>query len=212
MSVPESFPDRVQWRDRSELRASPRNPRRHDEAQIARIAASIRRFGWTVPLLVAGDGEIVAGEARWRAAGAAGAERLPVLVVDHLSPAERDAYRVADNRLAEAATWDEGLLATVLEDLAALDVDVGLIGFNADDLAALLRPVEQVEFPVLGEGDRAPFQQMTFVLHDDQAADVRRALEAAGLRGIAPAGPNRNRNGNALHAVCLGYLGAGHVG
>jgi len=135
------LPARLERRAVADLRPGARNPRRHDEAQIALISRSVRRFGWTNPVLVAPDGEIVAGEARWRAAVQLGLPELPVIVIDTLSPAETEAYRLADNQLALRATWDEAMLTEVLGDLARLEVDLEVLGFAERELARLLKDV-----------------------------------------------------------------------
>jgi DNA modification methylase len=122
------------------LRPSPRNPRRHGNEQIAQIARSIKAYGFNNPLLIEPSGEIIAGEARWHAAQRCGLAELPVIVLAHLTPLQREAYRVADNRLALEATWDDALLAGVLEDLKAGGEDLAPIGFSDDELATLLEP------------------------------------------------------------------------
>lgn len=120
------------------LRPSPRNPRRHAAAQLRQIEASIRAFHVCRPILARPDGEIIAGEAVWRAAQAAGHESVPVVVLAHLDARQAEAYRIADNRLALDATWDEALLAQILAELEAAAFDVPVLGFSDDDIAALL--------------------------------------------------------------------------
>ena len=131
------------------LRPSPRNPRTHDAAQIGRIADSIRRFGWTNPVLADASGEIIAGEARWRAALDLGLREVPVIVLAGLDATACEAYRLADNRLALDAGWDEELLAAVLKDLTAAEFDLGPLGFSDDELLDLLEP------PPAGDPDDA---------------------------------------------------------
>lgn len=117
---------------------SPRNPRRHPAAQVQRIADAMRSWGWTAPVLIAADGEIIAGEARWKAAGLLKLAMVPVVVLPHLDERGRDAVRLADNRLAMAASWDEELLARVLRDLETLEVAAVDLGFDEAELAALM--------------------------------------------------------------------------
>ena len=115
-----------------------RNARTHSEEQVAQIAASIAEFGFTNPILVGSDGVIVAGHGRLAAARKLGLERVPVVVLDHLTPTQRRALGVADNRIAENAGWDEQLLRIELQDLQAEGFDLDLTGFDADALAELL--------------------------------------------------------------------------
>ena len=115
-----------------------RNARTHDDGQVAKIAGSMAEFGWTVPVLVAGSGEIIAGHGRVLAARKLGLDAVPVIVLEHLTPAQRRAYRIADNRLTELGGWDEALLAGELQDLAAADFDLSLVGFEDGELDRLL--------------------------------------------------------------------------
>ncbi|MFN3595152.1 MAG: site-specific DNA-methyltransferase [Thiobacillaceae bacterium] len=115
-----------------------RNARTHSDAQIASIAASIAEFGFTNPILAGADGVIVAGHGRLAAAQRLGLATVPVVVLDHLTPTQRRALGVADNRIAEAAGWDEELLRLELQDLQAEGFDLDLTGFDADALADLL--------------------------------------------------------------------------
>lgn len=115
--------DRLELWDVHRLHPAPLNPRHHGEDDLAELAASIRRFGFRAPILATTDGEIVAGEGRWRAAQALGLKRVPVVLVEGLDAEERAAYLVPDNRIAELSRWDDaelaGLLST-LEDLAGV--------------------------------------------------------------------------------------------
>ncbi|WP_240097629.1 site-specific DNA-methyltransferase [Thermomonas flagellata] len=115
-----------------------RNARTHSQEQVAQIAASIAEFGFTNPILAGSDGVIVAGHGRLAAAQKLGLERVPVVVLDHLTPTQRRALLIADNRIAENAGWDEQLLHLELQDLQAAGLDLDLTGFDADELADLL--------------------------------------------------------------------------
>ena len=99
-------------------------------------------FGWTVPVLVAADGELIAGHGRVLAAAHLGLTEAPVLVLGHLTEAQRRAYRIADNKLTELGGWDEALLLQELQALLAEDFDLGLIGIPEDELDALLADVD----------------------------------------------------------------------
>ncbi len=119
------------------LRLDGRNPRTHPPAQVRQVAESIRRFGWTSPILAAPDGTVIAGEARLEAARQLRRPSVPVIVLGGLSEVELRAYRVADNRLPLGAAWDERLLAEVLAELQAAEFDLPALGFSDDELAAL---------------------------------------------------------------------------
>jgi DNA modification methylase len=114
------------------------NARTHPEAQVAQIAASMVEFGFTNPLLAGSDGVLVAGHGRLLAARKLGLAQVPVVVLDHLTPTQRRALVIADNRIAENAGWDEALLHLELEALQADAFDLSLVGFDPDDLADLL--------------------------------------------------------------------------
>src|ERR671919_3227060 len=128
----------IAWRRLGELIPYARNPRTHSDEQVAQLAASIREFGWTVPILIDGASGIIAGHGRVLAARKLGLERAPVIELAHMSDAQRRAYVIADNRLALDAGWDEELLRLELADLSQLGFDLGLIGFGEGELERLL--------------------------------------------------------------------------
>lgn len=115
-----------------------RNARTHSEAQIAQIAASIAEFGFTAPILAGSDGVIVAGHGRLAAARKLGLSTVPVVVLEHLTPTQRRALVIADNKIAENAGWDEELLRLELADLQEADFDLALTGFDADELLEIM--------------------------------------------------------------------------
>jgi DNA modification methylase len=127
------------------LRPYAKNAKIHGEAQVAKIAASMAKFGWTVPCLVADDGELIAGHGRVLAAGALGLTEAPVIRLGHLDEAERRAYRIADNKLTELGEWDEAMLRDEIAGLLAEDFDLDLLGFSDEDLDALLQDPETVD-------------------------------------------------------------------
>jgi len=126
-----------QW-PTSKLLPYARNARTHSDDQVAQIAASIAEFGFTNPVLAGSDGVIVAGHGRLAAAQKLGLETVPVVVLDHLTPTQRRALVIADNRIAENAGWDDELLRVELEALNDEGFDLDLTGFDADALAELL--------------------------------------------------------------------------
>lgn len=119
-----------------------RNPRTHTDEDVQRVAASILEYGFTNPILV-GDGQILAGHKRFMAAQLLGLDVVPVIDLSYLSPAQRRAYVIADNRLAEDAGWDDQLLTEELRALQADGFDLALTGFHDDELAQFLDATEQ---------------------------------------------------------------------
>ena len=115
-----------------------RNSRTHSDEQVAQIMASIREFGFCNPVLIDAAGTIIAGHGRVMAATRMKLETVPCLRLSHLTEAQRRAYVIADNRIALSSSWDSELLSNELSDLHADDFDLGLLGFDADELAALL--------------------------------------------------------------------------
>jgi DNA modification methylase len=128
----------IAWRPLGVLIPYVRNPRTHSDAQVAQIAASIKEFGWTNPVLVDGANGIIAGHGRVLAAKKLGLEHAPVIELAHMTAAQRRAYVLADNQLALNAGWDEALLGLELADLSELGFDLGLIGFAEGELERLL--------------------------------------------------------------------------
>ena len=114
-----------------------RNARTHSAEQVAQIAASIQEFGFTAPILVDGKDGILAGHGRLAAAQRLGLKEVPVVVLDHLTPTQRRAYVLADNKLALNAGWDEDLLKTELGELLNEPIDVSLLGWDAEELSEL---------------------------------------------------------------------------
>lgn len=113
------------------------NPRTHSPAQITKIAASIQEFGFTNPVLTDGKRGVVAGHGRLLAAEKLGMATVPTIELAHLSKAQRRAYVIADNKLAEAAGWDDELLTLELGDLRDDGFDLSLLGFDGPELRAL---------------------------------------------------------------------------
>lgn len=115
-----------------------RNSRTHSDAQIAQIAGSIREFSFTNPILVDGDGGIIAGHGRVLAARQLGMQAVPVIRLGHLTPTQRKALIIADNKLALNAGWDDDLLKLELAELQTDGFSLELTGFSGDELASLL--------------------------------------------------------------------------
>ena len=115
-----------------------RNARTHSDAQVAQVAASIREFGWTNPVLIDPDGGIIAGHGRVLAARKLGMDEVPCVMLGHLTETQRRAYILADNRIALNSGWDEEMLRLELTDLQEMGADLELIGFGEDELNKLL--------------------------------------------------------------------------
>jgi len=131
-----------------------RNAKKHDDAQVAKIAGSIREFGFNNPVLIDSENGIVAGHGRVLAAQKLGLASVPCLRLSHLTDSQRRAYILADNRLAEiGGGWDEEMLKLELADLAALDVDVAEIGFDETTL-------HEINFEPGTESDQGKLDQL----------------------------------------------------
>ena len=185
-----------------------KNSRTHSPEQTAQIAASIMEFGFTNPVLIGADNDIIAGHGRVLAARELGLETVPCLRLGYLTDAQKRAYVIADNKLALSAGWDEELLKVELAGLRDDDgFDLGLTGFSVDEVAAILDEFEAGEEPMpkLTDGDKPPFQQKTFTLHDEQAEEVDAAISKAKEMGHSESGMNENSNGNALAFVCQSF-------
>lgn len=122
-----------------------KNPRTHSTEQVNQIAASIAEFGFLNPILVDTTAGIIAGHGRLQAAKQLGLAQVPVVVLDHLTEAQKRAYVIADNKLALNAGWDEDLLRSEMAALAAEDFDLPVIGFSDEELAGLLAEPNVVE-------------------------------------------------------------------
>ena len=133
-----SFAYRIEQTAIGSLRPYPRNARKHSKRQIKQIAASIEKFGFTNPVLVGDDGEIIAGHGRVAAAKLLGLETVPTLPLSHLSVAERRAYVIVDNKLALNASWDQDMLAIELQGLIDQEFEIELTGFSLAETEIVL--------------------------------------------------------------------------
>jgi DNA modification methylase len=130
--------DRVERRPIEDLIPYANNARTHSDAQVAQIAASMIEWGWTNPVLISPDGQILAGHGRVLAARKLGYSDCPVMVAEGWTETQKRAYILADNRIAENAGWDEEMLRIELQALQSLGFDLDITGFDADALAELL--------------------------------------------------------------------------
>ena len=181
------------------------NARTHNEEQVIQIAASIKEFGFTNPVLIDGDNGIIAGHGRLMAAKKLGLEEVPTIELSYLSEAQRKAYILADNKLALNSGWDNDLLAIEFAELGELGFDLDLTGFSSEEIGVDGFEADEVEMPDLRSGDKEPFQQMTFTLHDDQVEQIKAACDIAKKMGEFDS-LNENSNGNALARVCETFM------
>tara|TARA_B110000046_G_scaffold75627_1_gene83740 strand:+ start:2056 stop:2676 length:621 start_codon:yes stop_codon:yes gene_type:complete len=187
------------------------NSRTHSQAQVTQVAASIKEFGFTNPLLMDEQNGIIAGHGRLQAAKQLSLKEVPTITLKGLTNVQRKAYIIADNKLALNAGWDDELLALELASLKDEAFDLSFTGFDADELLLLIGDIDEVGLPELSDGDKEPFQQKTFTLHDEQATDVDSALMLARTNPVVDTGINDNSNGNALALICSQWLEANNA-
>jgi DNA modification methylase len=174
------------------LRPSSKNARTHSRKQIRQIADSIRRFGFTSPVLIDGEDQILAGHGRVAAAQTLGMTEVPCLRIETMTPDEKRAYVLADNKLALNAGWDEEILAEELKGLLALDLDfdIGITGFSIPEIDSLVEGLEPEE----------PGDPDDDVLPDDDGPSRSR------LGDLWQLGPHRLICGSALDADTVAAL------
>lgn len=135
LSVP--YAGHIELRPVGQLIRYARRARTHSDRQIEKLAASIRELGFNDPIAIDSKNEVICGDGRLLAAQRLGLECVPVIILDHLSDLQKRAYRLAANRLAEEAGWDDELLQLELGELAEADIDLSLTGFDEEELARL---------------------------------------------------------------------------
>lgn len=200
--------DNVIRRKVSDLIPYARNSRTHSETQVAQIAASIKEWGFTTPILIDADGQVIAGHGRLLAAQKLGLDQVPTMTAVGWTEAQKKAYVIADNKLALNSGWDDEMLRIEISDLREFDFDLTLTGFEITEIDAISFDDDaEAPMPALADGDRKPFQQMTFTLHDDQVEEVKAAMEKAKAMGAFIDTGNENGNGNALARICEMFNG-----
>ena len=145
----------VEYRPVESLAPYARNARTHSDKHVAQIAASMKEFGWTNPVLVDGENGIIAGHGRVLAARKLGLKAIPCIELAHLSEAQKRAYILADNKLAMNAGWDDELVALEIGDLQAEGFNLDLVGFDASEIESLMQG-QDVENVGLTDPDEAP--------------------------------------------------------
>jgi len=149
---------KVEYRNIKELIPYCNNSRTHSDEQVLQIASSIKEFGFTNPVLIDGQGGIIAGHGRIMAAQKLKMEEVPTITLSDLSEAQKKAYIIADNKLALNSGWDDELLKIELEQLKELDFDLGLIGFSDDDIEQLF---EEVNFDPSNEDAQGKLDELS---------------------------------------------------
>jgi DNA modification methylase len=147
---------KIEYTPVRELRPHPNNARTHSKKQIRQIAKSIQQFGFCNPVLVDDAKQIIAGHGRVEAAKLLGIDAVPTVRLSHLSEADRRAYVLADNKLAEKAGWDRELLAIELQGLIELDVDIELTGFETAEIDLILEEARETSSDASGPEDAVP--------------------------------------------------------
>lgn len=161
-----------------------RNPRRNQGA-IAKVAASIKEFGWQQPIVVDTEMVVIAGHTRLAAAQSLGMSEVPIVVADNLTSAQVKAYRLADNRVSQEAEWDDDLLRLELSDLKELDFDLVLTGFSLAEISpeTLEKEVgandayeEWKEMPEFDQQDKTAYRSFPVHFKNQEAVDEFAAL------------------------------------
>jgi site-specific DNA-methyltransferase (adenine-specific) len=168
------------------------NPRKNDDA-VDKVASSIKHFGFKVPIVIDQQNEIVAGHTRLKAAKKLGLKEVPCVVAHDLDDNQIKAFRLADNKVSEAAAWDDELLG--IEMFNINDIDLTEFGFDVYDESQF-----GLEFE-LPDGDKEKLQQITFTLADQQAEEIKEALSLAKQDMDVETYGNENGNGNALYRI-----------
>jgi ParB-like chromosome segregation protein Spo0J len=213
------------------LRFDPRNANHHPAEQKEALKASLAQFGQMKAIVAntaqGGKPIVIAGNATLEAAIALGWKHIAVNRVN-VPPSVAQAYTLADKRTADMSAWDPANLAAALVELESEHFDLVSLGFDDDFIRQALANAQELDekeadesgndkpsddewsgaLGGLPDGEKPPFQQMTFTLHDDQAQTVKEALERAKKMGAFVETGNENSNGNALARVCEMFLGA----
>ena len=211
---------KIEMRETTGVTPYEKNPRDNDAA-VAAVAESIQRFGFRQPIVVDEVGVIVCGHTRWKAAQRLGLEKVPVHVATDLTPEQIRAYRIADNKTAELASWNMELLPLEMADLQDAGIDWSLLGFDADDLAKLLDPgvtpgltdpdeiPEPPDEPITKRGDLWILGDHRLLCGDSaSAADVDRLLDGSPIHLVNTDPPyNVAVEPRSNNAIALGHYG-----
>lgn len=207
----------IEKRDINTLTPYANNPRTHPDGQVTKLASLMKRYGFHDSHAIAVDesGEIIWGHGRLEAAKEAGLTEVPVEVLTGLTEEDKQALRIADNAIAEQSDWNMELLQQELQKLDDANYQLEYLALDEDLLVELGSGYIGGSVPDDGEwengmsgvpdGDKTPFRQMTFTLHDSQFERVEKAIGLAkSLGGLSS--ENQNSNGNALDKICEFFL------
>lgn len=147
---------KIQYKATEDLIPYARNSRTHSAEQVAQIAASIKEFGWTNPILIDGENGIIAGHGRVLAAHKLGETKVPTIELSHMTENQKRAYIIADNKLALNAGWDSDMLAIEIDELKEAGFDLSFTGFTSEDINALKTP----DFYAASEDDQGKLDQL----------------------------------------------------
>ena len=168
------------------------NPRKNAEA-VKGVAASIREFGFLVPLVIDRNHEIVAGHTRYKAAQSLGLKEVPCVIADELTEDQIRAFRLADNKVGEMAQWDMDLLPLELQAIMMPMTDFGFQAISDEDFSDNF---------TLDAGEKKPFQQISITVHDEQARLMLAAIKYVyDQQAVTETFGNENHNGNGLYEV-----------
>jgi ParB-like chromosome segregation protein Spo0J len=183
---------KITYKAISEIKEYEKNPRKNDGA-VDKVAASIKEFGFKNPIIIDKNGIIIAGHTRLKAAKKLGFDKVPTILADDLTEQQTKAFRIADNKVSEFADWDDELLFQELGDIPDIDMTkFGIEVIKGDNF--------DTEF-ALPDGDKEPFQQITFTLATQQANEIKELLKKAKDGNSVETFDNDNANGNALYRV-----------
>lgn len=173
---------KIEQRSVADLIPYATNSRTHSDAQVAQIAASIKEFGWTNPILVSGDNSIIAGHGRLLAARKLGMDEVPAIVLDHLSKSQQRALVIADNQLALNAGWDMDMLKAEIEDLMLDDFNISILGFDDKFLDALNAAAFEETRIAEEQNVEAVFEIAVSCANEDEQEKVYKILTEQGLK------------------------------
>lgn len=166
-----------------------RNAKVHSDDQIEEIKASIQEFGFNAPVLIDGDGVIIAGHGRVIAARALGLAKVPTVILRHLTEEQKRAYVIADNKIGENSKWDQELLEVEMAELRNFDFDLSVTGFSETELAKILdnglpdSKTRSSKSPsISNDGARDVKPPDDFKEHDDETIDTKHACPKCGYQ------------------------------
>ena len=165
------------------------NSRTHSADQVGQIAASIKEFGFTNPVLIDADNGIIAGHGRLLAAQKLKLQEVPCIRLGHLTDAQKRAYVIADNKLALNAGWDEDALKAELNRLQEEDFDIGLTGFSQKEIEKMMEEVEEEEEPEVEFSDDLMLAHNYVVLYFDNDLDWQVAIDKFKLKNVKSCDP-----------------------